>query len=183
MIKYELNNDVRRCLEKQSSPTTINNELKKYHKCNFYSFLIVFISALGTAAVGNFRVSESALLHFTSAATCFFPMVFYYGIHIYIALLLSKHKIEAQPTTMAIFAVIGIFSLFCFCAFSIASIWIVGLNNFLDDNWRFNWGSANDGYTFHCLGTVFEWIAINTLTPVFFGFFNRMRKFQHFDEA
>ena len=78
--------------------------------------------------------------------------------------------------SLRIFATIGTIAVFLSGIFLLLS-WIEAEDKLMDTEFRLKWNSGQPGYLWHVLSTVFEWVLINTVSPVFVCIALRMRQF------
>lgn len=172
IIRFKLRVEIPESQDR-SSP----EKLQYYQTLNFLSLGFVSVASIGAMAVGNFRVSELIFFHFGGASICFLLMLIYIGTQTFIARFLAKHRVEEDPVTMIIAAMMGFFGCNGVLAFSFISVYTATWANWSNTQWRLHWDAEQPGYVWHCLATSSEWIAINSLCPMYFCLFNRMRKF------
>lgn len=157
--------------------------LTYYHNRNFISLLLSFALTFGLITLANYRTSEHVYLHSMGSLFLIFPLPAYFCYQIIIVRYLSEHEVESKPCSMLAWNIVGIVGWVGFAIFSNLSVPFVGIEKFYDADFRMNWNSEQPGYVLHVIGTVFEWIAINSLCPLSVCLFNRMRLFEHFDKA
>ena len=143
---------------------------------NRRSLITGLFMATGFMIVANFRNSEGVLvqsLHNIGAVFGFFSTVTDMYFQSKAANCMSLNGTARFRAILAVFALILAitYNLMAFVSFNLYS------EAFLNTELRLKWNSSQDGYAFHVMSTVLEWILIFSLSPYFFSFVSQFKVF------
>ncbi len=93
--------------------------------------------------------------------------------------LFSRFGVESPPTTLLIFTLLGTVSyLICFAGSTVSMVQFGEERFFADTAARMHWRPEDPGYLAHVVGTVAEWVAINSIPLMYLCLCRRMRRFE-----
>ena len=152
----------------------------RLHCRNRIALLLSSSAALCLLAVGNFRTTESNRVHTTAAFAMFTLNLLYFSWQYRLSRsLFNRFGVESPPTTLLIFTLLGIVSyLICFAGSTVSMVQFGEERFFADTSARMHWRPADPGYLAHVVGTVAEWVAINSIPLMYLCLCRRMRRFE-----
>nr|XP_027202687.1 DNA damage-regulated autophagy modulator protein 2-like [Dermatophagoides pteronyssinus] len=158
--------------------------LVKLQKRNFCSFLLNFILIFAAITMGSFRMSEHFIIHWIALSIFIIFTIVYMFIMCHLSRKLYDYgEIESKPITMYISAIIHTIAAIVSIIAGIVSITqLKSSDDIMNNRLRLFWLSNMDGYDWHLVSTISQWIGIIMYIPFLCSISRRMRLFHGWNQ-
>ncbi|XP_054166581.1 DNA damage-regulated autophagy modulator protein 1-like [Oppia nitens] len=160
-----------------SNNNLTDQTIRDLKSLNKHSLRTGICMSLGIIMVASFRASETLLVltvHGISALINFIAFICDMYFQSRVANLMSDRRTGRLRLAMAIIVITMLIAVLGFAGWA-AMVSPPELQEFMATENRLKWKSSQNGYAFHILSTVCEWILILTYCPYFWTFISQFK--------